>query len=529
MKVTTSRAGRAVRMYMPMQAAVGSPSSIEASRFVSETATEAPTSNEARTARRLTEGIMRSRALHRQAQRQHEAGLSPIPPPLHAKEAFRARLMEAPAGDETVTAAADTATSGRDAMRLALSYGRSALLTHLAHQHDDSSAQQAHAYSAEDWARMMGEGASATFAAPPTVASGFQPHRSAQRFLHIEDGLSGLLQEVERVWAKLDKDMKLRWVLSTPQGRRALRQATETTAEASGGRTPSNTVDTGRRVPSIDQMLSKYTDALVRPRLPRPAALSPAPKARHLHKLFFEESSEKERAREEPFCAEMGEVQMHSSAAQNSPNRISLRRKADAARAMEREGVWLHGLASCLGGDNAVKFVNDVKSLQRPPEENNEYEARASAGNDSAGASGIASPTSPAEASADVSSQQGSSEPIYSTGLLDLCEKLGIRSPRRVYVRSRVLQAVDEAAATAQPLNLDQVRELATNYCTLYDKEVEAVAATAEASGSVSPAKAVLDFEKYQLELAVDRVHVKLSKFQADVPLLRNCTSVFDK
>ncbi|KPA77574.1 hypothetical protein ABB37_06945 [Leptomonas pyrrhocoris] len=473
---------------------------------------------------------MRSRASHKQAQRQRDAAPSPIPPPIHATSAPHTRLMSASAKSGTsaavTAAAAETAANGPDAMRLALSYGRSALLTHLAHQHDDSSTQLPYAYSAEDWARIMGENASST----TTESAAFGSHSSGKHFFSADDGLAALLTEVEVAWAKLDKDMKLRWIVSTPQGRRALRQAMETAAETRrGGRAPSHLADAAQRVPSLDQMLSKYADALVRPRLPRPAARSPAPKDRHLYELFCDARAQNQLDHVQLFSPQDGEVRMHKSATRDSANRTSLRRKADAARAMEREKVWFQTLANCLGGDNAVKLVNDVKSLQRSREETGEYEMRAAASNGSVGVPGSVPPASPTETTEEASGHEGGSEPTYSTGFLDLCEELGIRSPRRVYVRSRVLQAVDEAAATPKPLTLDEVRELTTKYCAQYDKEVATIAANAEASGSVPAEKAVSDFERYQLELAVDKVQVKLSKFQGDVPLLRSCTSVFNK
>lgn len=524
MKATTLRASRAVRMYVPMQAPPAT-----WSHKTTVATQEEPTSSEVRTGHRLTDAILRTRQRQRQQQQQRPqeevrpcAAPLPIPPPSHATTApvkTRTPLRGESAG----------AHGGSEALRLALSYGRSALLTHLAHQQDDAAAQRPYAYSEVDWACVMGEetATSAAGTAPSTLS---RVHRSALRPSTAEDGALALSWEMEQTWAALDHAARVRWMTSTPQGRQALRQAmaapTETAAAVS---------DAGV-VPSMCEMLSKYADALVRPRQPRTAALAPAPQRHHLQDLFAEEAqgSQREHHKDRHVSQQqqVGEAVLHNTTPDNA-NRASLRLKAETARAVEREKVWLQNLAACLGGDNAVKFVNDVKSLQRPREDNGESDARGSASNGSSSSGGGGSDTGSAgDASLTTSAVKAAlseRDCTYSPGLLELCEELGIRSPRRAYVLSRVLRQVDEATTTAQPIPLSQVRELTTRYAAQYDREVGTIAANARTAGLVSPEKAVSDFEKYQLELAVDGVQVRLSKFQDDVPLLRNCTSVFNK
>jgi hypothetical protein len=485
---------------------------------------------------------LRSHNSRKQAPRQHGAAAAPAPvsPPLHAKSCLSSIVDGDGCGRRgSAAAAAAEAERGQEALRLATSFGKSALLTHLAHQHDDLSVPRPYTYSAVDWARIMGEpseeAAASAVGSPTTTPAGFRSHANTLQPGSAEAGVAALTAEVEHTWARLDADAKVRWITSTPQGRRALRQATATVT-ATGIRSDPCHAATAVRVPSMEQMLSKYADALVRPRLPRTAALSPAPKPHLLRKLFAEGEQEQEAQgspedQGQPSSVWREDLRMHSSDRQDSSNRANLRLKADVAYAMEREKVWFQSLASCLGGDNAVKFVNDVKSLQRPREENAEYGVRGPAANTSSGLGGGATPPEHStEAFNTTLNHREMREPIYSAGLLELCEELGIRSPRRAYVRVRVLQAVDEAAATAQPLTLDQVRDLTTRYGAQYDQEVQAIAKDAQsAESNVTPAQAVRDFEKFQLELAVDQVRVKLSKFQDDVPLLRSCTSAFNK
>lgn len=554
MKTTVSRAARAVRMYVPMQ-----PSPTRTcfeSTYTSPAvaaSVDAPTSKDTQTAKRLTEALLRARG----AQQLRDSAPAPLPPPVYTNATARhAGLL----GDDTASPAERTTTHAAPshpprevAMQLATAYGKAALLTHMAHQHDDDAATpRPYAYSTVDWARIMSDPAEDPNAAATAAADGgvgadpaagststppaFRSHTSALRLSSAEDGAAALSIEVAEAWARMPSDAKTRWITSTPQGRRALRAAmavsTSSGITSSDARARDVDAAAAGRVPSMTEMLSRYPDTLVRPRPPRSAALSPAPHRHYLRELFSEEAAVAFTKPEPHTLMAHGEVRMHSTTT-GAANRASLRRKADAARAVEREKAWFQNLAGCLGGDSAAKFVNDVKSLQRPREESGEYEARPGA---AAGAATVASSSSPAtlkDVQNGVNTQrtqrEENGEPVYSAGLLELCEELGIRSPRRAYVRAQVLQDVDAAAATADPLTLDQVQEKTAMYLAQYDSEVEAVAAKARESGNASPEQAVRDFEKYQLELAVDKVQVRLAKFQENVPLLRNCTNVFNK
>lgn len=492
MRNTSLCAARAIRMYVPMRAAAATFGPACTATTGTAAAPEASISDEVRTARQLTEAILRSRATR---------------------------------GGATATTAD---VKGQVALRLALSFGKSALLTHLAHQHDRSSPQRPYHYSPVDWYRPNAQGPKAVETEAEPAASS-RPSTSAASS-NAEKDVAALSTETEEAWARLDEDKKICWITSTPQGRRALRQATTMADAAAAAVRPGHRSSNPKlRVPTMDEMLSKYPDALVRPRLPRPAALCPAPRTHVLRELFSEAVRGSEGALDMEAARLKSFIEpLQNNTVANHPNRVRIRHWEDVTRETHRETLWFESLAGCLGRDSAVKFVREVKSRQLPPEHasNDELLSSTEVVYDDSIADASFLSASREEA---LAGHQREKETVYSAGFLDLCEELGIRSARRVYVRSRVLQALDKADAAAQPWTLDHVRELTTKYNAAYNAEIEAVAAAARTSGSVSPEQAVRNFETSQLKLAMDKVQVQLLKFHDDLPLLRRSTSVFDK
>ncbi|GET86325.1 hypothetical protein, conserved [Leishmania tarentolae] len=525
MRSTRVCAARAVRMYVPMRvAATGG----AASSAASPAGGNASASSEVRTARRITEAALSARA-KRKLQQPQPSPPPPVVPSLHTK----AKAPHSPATDIEEGVGKDMVTAEvRTAATLALSYGKSAFMTHLVHQHSGVY-QRPGTISVSEWDQPMvgdtGETEASAVAASSDTFAALPLRAGTPKIPRPAAGMPALQMAIDKSWNDLTDEARMRWITSTPQGRRALQHATKLTKFRNVFRGQGNSSNSGAHgVPSMESMLTKYKNTLVHPRLPRAAALAPSPKESILRrKLHDTKDASANWGAQSSTVPGVWSGMMHASSA-NNDNRNRLRDRADSVRREEQRKLWHQALVQFLGGESAFMFVHDVKNLQQP---------RAEAGSQNEGGAGRAATVTPnipvvtstANATPEEVAHDGA--PIaFSDRLLDMCEGLGIRSPRRAYVLSRVLPEVDAASASeGPPLSLAEVRDLAKKYSTEYDKLRDDAVRTAQEAGFASAEDAVRAFEREQLVLAVARVQTTLLTFQENLPLLKKCVSVLSK
>ncbi|CAJ1986583.1 hypothetical protein conserved [Leishmania donovani] len=533
MRPTCVCAVRAVRMYVPMRvAATGGATSSAAS----PAGGNASTSSEVRAARRITEAVLSARAKHKLQQRQPSPP-APAPPSFRAK-AKAPRSPESGIEDgvvkDTVTAEVQTAA------RLALSYGKSAFMTHLVHQHDDAH-QRPGTASASEWDQPMVSDAGEPEASAVTASSetcAVLPLRAGTpKIPRAAAGMPGLQMAIDKWWDDLTDEARVRWITSTPQGRRALQHATKLTKFGNVFCGRGRSSNSGAHVvPSMESMLTKYKSTLVQPRLPRAAALVPSPKESILRMKLHDEKDASANPSWKSTTVSSALAGMMHAASENNANRRRLRDRADAVRREEQRKLWHQALVQFLGGESAFTFVHDVKDLQQPRTEAEQAvkrEADAQSGGGTGHATTVAPNTPAATATGNATPKEmaDAGAPVaFSDGLLDMCEGLGIRSPRRAYVLSRVLPEVDAAnASEGPPLSLAEVQDLAKKCSTEYDELRDDAVRMAHEAGFASAEDAVRAFEREQLALAVARVQARLLMFQENLPLLKRCVNVLSK
>ncbi|AIN95987.1 hypothetical protein LPMP_090710 [Leishmania panamensis] len=534
MRPTCACAVRAVRMYAPMRVAATNGATPSAASLAGGSAA---ISSEVRAARRITEAVLRARANRKLREPQPSSPPAPVPPPAHAKTPGpRSPASERGEGvvKDTVTAEVQTAT------RLALSYGKSAFMTHLVHQHDKV-CERPCTFSASEWDQLMVGDPSTPEASAVTASSdtfsASTPRADTPSIPRAAAGMVGLQRALVKCWDELTDEARVRWITSTPQGRRALQHATKLARfrDVTHGQC-SSTNSSAYVVPSMELMLSKYKNTLVQPRLPRAAALAPSPRESTLRmKLRGERDTSANLSPKSTATFTALSSMMHVAFASNA-SRHRLRDRADAVRREERRKLWHEALVKFLGGEAAFMFVHDVKYLQQPRAELDEALKRESSiqGGEGTGRAGTVAPSTPAAAAAgDTALEEVTNEgaPVdFSDGLLDLCEDLGIRSARRAYVLSRVLPEVDATSASEDPpLSLAEVRDLAKRCSNEYNDLRAEAARTAKEAGFASAEDAVRAFERVHLALAVARVQAKLHMFQENLPLLKNCVNALSK
>ncbi|KAG5486056.1 hypothetical protein LSCM4_06763 [Leishmania orientalis] len=524
MRTTCVCAVRAVRMYVPMHvAATGGAHSSS----VSAAGDTAATSIEVRAARRITEAVLRARA-NRKLQQPLS---SPLSKPVHAK----AQGPRSPASDKEEAIVKDTVSlEMQTAARLALSYGKSAFMTHLVHQHDDVY-QRSGAFVSE-WDQLMmgdaGESEPSASTVPSDTPATLTLRAATPQIPRAAAGILGLQMSMDKRWDELTDEARVRWITSTSQGRRALQHATKLAKFRNPTRAQENAGDSDARVvPSMEAMLSKYKTTLVLPRLPRVAALAPSPKEPILRAKLQHGTDESASPTPKLAAASIALSGVIHVPSGNNANRRHLRDRADAVRREERRKLWRRALIQFLGGDAAFMFVNDVKDLQQPRTEAEQALKQDAGvpGGDRARPAATMPSTSAAKPTRDVTPEEApddGAQVAFSDGLLNLCEGLGIRSPRRAYVLSRVLPEVDAANNSEDsPLSLAEVRELAKRCSIEYDGLRDDAIRTAQEAGFTSAEDALRAFEREQLALAVTRVQTKLLMFQEDLPLLKSCVN----
>ncbi|KAG5485507.1 hypothetical protein LSCM1_07593 [Leishmania martiniquensis] len=531
MRATRVCAVRAVRMYVPVRVAGagGAPTCA-----VSAAGDTAATSSEVRTAQRITEAVLTARA-SRKRQPSQSSPPGPVSPPAHAKaQGPRSRALNHEGAIVPDTVSADVQT----AARLALSYGKSAFLTHLVHQRD--AVCQRPGSPVWEWDPLMMGDAGESEASAAAISSGtpaMLAHRSPiPQIPRATAGIVELQTAADKQWDALTDEARVRWITSTPQGRRALQHATRLAKSREAIRGQGCDSDSGARlIPSLAAMLSKYKSTIVQPRSPRVAALAPSPKQSILRTKLRLGADGSASCTPKPATASIAVSGMMHVASKNSTNRRHLRDRADAVRREERRKRWHRTLTQLLGGEAALMFVNNVKDLQLPGTEVGEALTQGADARERGGIRPAApAPTSSAApATRDATHEEtakGSAPVTFSDGLLTLCDGLGIRSPRRAYVLARVLPEVDSASASeALPLSLAKVRELAKRCSTEYDELRKDAVRTAQEAGFGSAEDAVRAFEREQLALAVTRVQAKLLMFQEDLPLLKSCVNALSK
>lgn len=527
MRPTTPHAVRTLRMYAPMRVATAVSGSAIAAATTPPSAVA-----EVRTARRLTESLLSRRAARRTPppQQQHTAAPTcasantAVSPPPYPQPPQQQQPCAAP------NASHDAAV--RTAVELALSYGMSAYLTHLTHQDDDDVYHRVGTYSAAEWDQLInadatgrGQAAAATESSTSCASTAPSAFAAPSTVPRAAAGVRPLLTAVESHWAALSAEKRVRWVTSTPQGRRALQHAMRLARHGEAGGDAARSARTTDEAataaaplsPSLMAMLSTYTDALVQPRQPRAAALAPPPAGASALRARLRgggaAGTEAPAARPDTTRLAMYGM-LHGAYAAHS-NCSHLRARADAVQAEERRRRWHETLVRFLGGEGAFAFAHDVKDLQQPYDDTEKAAAPAAAAVSDAVSGGTRGQRSLPEADA---------------ALLAFCESLGIRSPRRVFVLAGVLPEVDAAAsAPRSPLTLEEVRTMATALSAEYDKLREEAAQTALDSGFASPEAAVQAFERKQLARAVAGVQARLTRFEEGLPLLKSCVTVFSK
>ncbi|KAG5510648.1 hypothetical protein JKF63_06946 [Porcisia hertigi] len=534
MRLTCVSAGRAVRMYAPMQvASTGGP--IPSAACPADD--KAASSNEVCAARRITEVILRARANRKVLQQPQLSPPAPVPPLGEAE----AQTPHSPASvTEEGVVKRTVSVQVQTAAQLALSFGKSAFMTHLVHQHHDA-CQRPGAFSASEWDHFMvdeaGEAEAAAMTASPNARAAVSPRVDTPQVPCAAAGVQGLQTEVNKVWNGFTDEARVRWITSTPQGRRALEHATKLSKLRSGmAHRDSDRKSAAHVSLHLEAMLSKYEDTLVQPRLPRAAALAPPPRESMLRINFQGETGT---SADSLSNSATGSLTLHDivhGAYANNANCRHLRDRADAVRREERKKLWQQALVQILGGEAAFMFLRDVKDLQQPREKGEEAPIH-EAGMRGRGGTGSTDTVLPSTAAAiatrdatQETTTDSSAEVSFSDGLLDLCESLGIRSPRRAYVLSRVLPQVDAATASQGPApSLAEVRDLAKRCTAEYDKLRCDAARTAREAGFASAQDAVRAFEREQLALAVAGVQAKLRLFEEKLPLLKNCVRVLSK
>lgn len=534
MRPTCLCAVRAVRMYVPMRVTGTGGATPSAA---SPAGDNASTSSEVPAARRITEAVLSARAKHKLQQPQPSPPAS-VPPSVRAE----AKAPRSPASDIEEGVVKDAVTAElQTAARLALSYGKSTFMTHLVHQRDDAHRRPG-AVSASEWDQAMvsdaGEPEASAVTAFSETCAALPLRAGTPKIPRAAAGMPGLQMVIDKWWDDLTDEARVRWITSTPQGRRALQHATKLAkfGDVFRGQGSSSGDSGALVVPSMESMLTKYKSTLVQPRFPREAALAPSPKESILRVKLRDEKDPSANPRSKSATVSSALGAMMHVASENNANRRRLRDRADAVRREEQRKLWHQALVQFLGGESAFTFVHDVKDLQQPRTEAEQAvkrEASAQGGGGTGHATTVMPNTPAATATGNLTPEEvpdGGAPVAFPNSLLDMCEGLGIRSPRRAYVLSRVLPEVDAASASeGPPLSLAEVQDLAKKCSTEYDELRDDAVRTAQEAGFACAEDAVRAFEREQLALAVARVQAKLLVFQEKLPLLKRCVNVLSK